>query len=76
MNLAERHDRREPELTHAVAVAHLAREVQPKVRVLYMSGYPDDPRDPRVPRVAKSRFLQKPFTQNDLAREVSALFEA
>jgi hypothetical protein len=56
-------------------LARRLRDAQPFVRVLYMSGSPDDPRSARVPRVANSRFLPKPFTQHDLAREVSALFE-
>ncbi len=58
------------------ALATGLRKSQPAVRVLYMSGYPDDPRGTRVARVANSRFLQKPFTKTDLEREVSALFQA
>ncbi|NVB80837.1 MAG: response regulator [Kofleriaceae bacterium] len=51
------------------------RELQPNVRVLYISGYPEDPRVAHVPRVPRSVFLPKPFTRQALVQEVNALVE-
>jgi CheY-like chemotaxis protein len=51
------------------------RDLQPNMRVLYISGYPDDPRVAGVPRVPGSVFLQKPFTRQILVREVGALVD-
>ena len=55
-------------------LAQRLREMQPNVRVLYISGYPDDSRT-GVPRVSNSVLLPKPFTPQVLVREVSAMFE-
>ncbi|HEY4057005.1 MAG TPA: response regulator, partial [Kofleriaceae bacterium] len=55
-------------------IAEQVRLLQPNVRVLYISGYPDDDAN-LVPRVASSRFLPKPFTRQVLVREVGAMFE-
>ncbi|CAN5821970.1 hypothetical protein BH11MYX2_BH11MYX2_39510 [soil metagenome] len=55
-------------------VAEQVRLLQPNVRVLYISGYPDDDAN-LVARVSSSRFLPKPFTRQVLVREVSAMFE-
>ena len=52
------------------------RELQPNLRVLYISGYPDDPRVAHVPRVPNSVFLQKPFTKQHLVQEVRTLVDA
>ncbi len=56
-------------------LAHRLRELQPTVRVLYISGYPDDARTEGVPRVSNSVLLPKPFTPQVLVREVGAMFE-
>ena len=56
-------------------LAHRMRELQPAMRVLYISGYPDDARTDGVPRVANSVLLAKPFTPQGLVREVGAMFE-
>ena len=55
-------------------LAQRLRELQPTVRVLYISGYPDDART-GVPRVSNSVLLPKPFTPQVLVREVGAMFE-
>ncbi|HEY4177255.1 MAG TPA: ATP-binding protein [Kofleriaceae bacterium] len=55
-------------------IAEQVRLLQPNVRVLYISGYPDDDAN-LIPRVASSRFLPKPFTRQVLVREVGAMFE-
>ena len=56
-------------------LAQRLRELQPTVRVLYISGYPDDARTEGVPRVSNSVLLPKPFTPQVLVREVGAMFE-
>ncbi len=56
-------------------LAQRLRELQPEVRVLYISGYPDDARTEGVPRVSNSVLLPKPFTPQVLVREVGAMFE-
>jgi two-component system, cell cycle sensor histidine kinase and response regulator CckA len=51
------------------------RELQPDMRVLYISGNPQDPRPQRSPGSGNSLFLQKPFSGQVLVRSVGALFE-
>jgi two-component system, cell cycle sensor histidine kinase and response regulator CckA len=51
------------------------RELQPDMRVLYISGNPNDARPLRPPGVGNSLFLQKPFSGQVLVRSVGALFE-
>jgi two-component system cell cycle sensor histidine kinase/response regulator CckA len=56
-------------------LAQRLRELQPTVRVLYISGCPDDARTEGLPRVSNSVLLPKPFTPQVLVREVGAMFE-
>ena len=51
------------------------RELQPDMRVLYISGHPVDPRPLGTPGVGNSLFLQKPFSGEVLVRSVAALLE-
>jgi PAS domain S-box-containing protein len=51
------------------------RELQPDLRVLYISGNPQDPTPVRTAGVGNSLFLQKPFSGQLLVRSVAALFE-
>jgi PAS domain S-box-containing protein len=51
------------------------RELQPDMRVLYISGNPQDPTPARTAGVSNSLFLQKPFSGQLLVRSVGALFE-
>ncbi|MBS0664036.1 MAG: CHASE domain-containing protein [Verrucomicrobia bacterium] len=49
------------------------RTLQPGVRVILVSGYSDSARIAKLARAGLVRFLQKPFTRDDLARELAAL---
>jgi len=51
------------------------RELQPDIRVLYISGHPLDPRPMLTPGAGNSLFLQKPFSGQVLVRSVGALFD-
>jgi DNA-binding response OmpR family regulator len=51
------------------------RELQPDIRVLYISGHPQDPRPVQTAGAGNSLFLQKPFSGQVLLRSVGALFE-
>jgi signal transduction histidine kinase len=51
------------------------RELQPDLRVLYISGHPQEPRPLRTPGTGNCLFLQKPFSGHMLVRSVGALFE-
>lgn len=55
-------------------LARTLRGEQSDLRVLYMSGYPDDP-DVRTAVAAGAAFLQKPFTPDGLARSVRGLLD-
>jgi CheY-like chemotaxis protein len=57
-------------------LAEQVRALHPRARVLYISGYPDDPSANLMPRVPSSRFLSKPFTRQVLVREVGAMFDS
>jgi two-component system cell cycle sensor histidine kinase/response regulator CckA len=59
----------------AQAMAEKLRDSFPEVRVLFMSGYPDD--DDILQRLANSKveFLQKPFLPYDLAEKVREVLE-
>jgi PAS domain S-box-containing protein len=48
----------------------------PRLKVLFISGYTDDPRVRRNVQAQEAHFLQKPFTSAALAKKVRALFEA
>jgi CheY-like chemotaxis protein len=59
-----------------VELAARAILLHPKMKVLFMSGYPDDPlsrennKGPGTPSIQKPVFLQKPFTLQELGRRV------
>jgi two-component system cell cycle sensor histidine kinase/response regulator CckA len=56
-------------------LARKLRDALPELRILYISGYPDDEGQPRVPRVDNSLFLRKPFTRQDLIAQVETLLD-
>jgi CheY-like chemotaxis protein len=58
-----------PEMGGGELAARLAR-ARPDVRVLYMSGYPDDAVVRHGILEAQTSFLQKPFSLEGLARRV------
>jgi CheY-like chemotaxis protein len=57
-----------PRMTGAELAGHLARR-QPDVRVVFMSGYTDDPVVQRVGRMSPI-FLHKPFTTDTLVTKI------
>jgi len=57
-----------PEMSGTELARRLA-EVRPDLRVLFMSGYTDDPVVRKV-GLEPSIFLSKPFTATDLARKI------
>ncbi len=57
-------------------LASAVRELVPRLRVLFMSGYPEDAfPGPELPEVA-GQFIQKPFSEMALARKLRALLDA
>ena len=64
-----------PGLSGGELVQRLA-PLQPGVRVLYMSGYPDDSVVRAGVRDASVAYLQKPFTTRELCRRVRVVLDA
>ena len=58
-----------------VELAARARAIRPGLRVLFMSGYADDPRDRELLSANVSEFLQKPFSLDELAAKLDALLQ-
>jgi signal transduction histidine kinase/CheY-like chemotaxis protein len=52
-------------------LANAVRELEPKLSILFMSGYSDDPGVLREVEERRARFLPKPFGNRDVVREVS-----
>lgn len=44
-------------------LSSIAREIQPRVRIIYVSGYPGEPRD-----IKNGVFVPKPYRTNDLIK--------
>lgn len=59
-----------------VALAQEIREVRPGIGVLFLSGYPEETAMRGHAPPAGSAFLQKPFTQEALSRQVRGLLDA
>jgi CheY-like chemotaxis protein len=57
-------------------LARLLAGVRPRMKVLYVSGYPDDASVPAVRTAAGTDFLQKPFTPAALEGRLRALLDA
>lgn len=55
--------------------ADRVRELQPRLAVLYMSGYTDDAVVRRGVLSAGTAFVQKPFSSDELARKVRGLLD-
>ncbi|MCH8185954.1 MAG: PAS domain S-box protein [Chloroflexi bacterium] len=51
-------------------------ELHPEARVLYTSGYTDDPRIRRGPGGTSEPFISKPFTPRELAQKVREVLDA
>lgn len=51
-------------------------EIKPGIRVLLMSGYPQETDTPQEDSLPEASFLQKPFKRNDLLRKVRGSFHA
>ncbi len=51
-------------------------ELHPEARVLYTSGYTDDPRIGRGPGETSEPFIYKPFTPRELAQKVREILDA
>jgi nitrogen-specific signal transduction histidine kinase/CheY-like chemotaxis protein len=49
------------------------RALNPKIRILFMSGYSDEVVAQRSPTIAESGFIQKPFTPQTLAMKLRSL---
>lgn len=58
------------------ALAETLRQSRPAIRVLYMSGYPDDEVLRRGVQQERVAFLEKPFTQVALATKVREVLDA
>lgn len=55
---------------HGPELGRHVKSLRPEIRVLYMSGYPDDVLGPRGVISSDVNFLQKPFTSRTLAGKV------
>ncbi|MCC6367554.1 MAG: response regulator [Bryobacterales bacterium] len=64
-----------PQLRGPQLVARL-REIQPEMKVLYMSGFTDDPSLASGLQPPDAGFLQKPFTLNSLTSTVRAVLDS
>ncbi|HEY7385706.1 MAG TPA: response regulator, partial [Beijerinckiaceae bacterium] len=58
-----------PELARVLA------GIRPRMKVLYVSGYPDDASIPRVGPTEGTDFLQKPFTPVALEQRLRTLLD-
>ena len=59
-----------------IALAAQAREMCPSLRVLFVSGYTDDPALAQVMTESGAGFLQKPASPDQLARKVREVLAA
>ena len=62
-------------LMGGVELAEQFTRVHPESRVLYASGYTDDP-TPRQEHAGRTAFIDKPFTPRDLAQKVREILDA
>jgi DNA-binding response OmpR family regulator len=60
---------------HGRAAAYRIRTVHPRIRVLYMSGYPDDEISRHGVLEPGIALLQKPFTPDELRRRVGEMLD-
>jgi two-component system cell cycle sensor histidine kinase/response regulator CckA len=60
----------------ATTIVDALRPRWPRMRVLFMSGYPADEAVRRGVAAGESNFLQKPFTPGGLAARVRELLDA
>jgi two-component system, cell cycle sensor histidine kinase and response regulator CckA len=56
-------------------LAHRLRQVRPQIKVLFMSGYPDDPASEEGAVEGATTLLQKPFSLDMLAQKVRSLLD-
>ena len=64
-----------PEKMSGPELAAVARQRNPALKVLYMSGYGDSAIEQYRVKGSGGALLRKPYTQDDLARELEKVFE-
>ena len=57
-------------------LAERATALRPEMKILFMSGYTEDALLHDIVETERRPFLHKPFTLEELARSVRALFDA
>ncbi len=55
---------------NGVDLGHIARELRPRLKLMYMSGYPASAPEAGTPLEPGVRLLRKPFRRSDLATAV------
>ncbi len=60
--------------TSGLVLAREVRQLRPQLRVLFMSGYSEEVLEPDRLEPVAGLFIQKPFTIDQLARKIQALF--
>jgi len=60
--------------TNGLVLARELRQLRPQLHVLYMSGYSEEILEPGRLEEDAGQFIQKPFTVDQLARKIQALF--
>jgi two-component system cell cycle sensor histidine kinase/response regulator CckA len=57
-------------------LAHKLREIKPKLKILFMSGYTDDMIAGHGVLAGETQLIQKPFTAEALGRKLRSVLDA
>jgi CheY-like chemotaxis protein len=56
-------------------IYHQLKKIQPKVKILLASGYPEDQSEMRLENIGFNGYLQKPFNLKQLSEKIDEIWE-